>query len=92
MGEGNKLTKREIIKENIKPKKRGDTKDQLERQKARRLLDKKGKDKNKNGKADSREGKDIHHKKPIRKGGKTTMKNIKIRNRSANRKDNKRDK
>ncbi len=71
-------------------KKRGDTKGQLERQKARRLLDKKGVDRNKNGKADIREGRDIDHKKPISRGGKTTMKNLRIRNRSKNRKDNKR--
>ena len=71
-------------------KKRGDTKDQIERQRARRLLDKKRKDKNKNGKADVREGKDIHHIKTIKKGGKSNMKNLKIRNRSANRRDNKR--
>ena len=72
-------------------KKRGDTKGQLERQKARRLLDKNGVDRNKNGKADIREGRDIDHKKPIsRGGGKTTMKNLRIRNRSKNRKDNKR--
>ena len=31
----------------------------------------KGVDKNKNGKADKREGKDIAHKKPLSKGGKT---------------------
>jgi len=71
-------------------KKRGDTKGQLERQKARRLLDKNGVDRNKNGKADIREGRDIDHKKPISRGGKTTMKNLRIRNRSKNRKDNKR--
>ena len=71
-------------------KKRGDTKGQLERQKARRLLDKNGDDRNKNGKADIREGRDIDHKKPISRGGKTTMKNLRIRNRSKNRKDNKR--
>ena len=51
-------------------KKRGDTKGQLERQKARRLLDKTGADRNKNGKADIREGRDIDHKKPISRGGK----------------------
>ena len=71
-------------------KQRGDTKGQLERQKARRLLDKNGVDRNKNGKADIREGRDIDHKKPISRGGKTTMKNLRIRNRSKNRKDNKR--
>jgi hypothetical protein len=49
-------------------KKRGDTKGQLERQKARRMLDKTGADKNKNGKADGREGRDIDHKTPSQRG------------------------
>ena len=71
-------------------KKRGDTKGQLERQKARRLLDKTGADKNGNGKADKREGRDIDHKKPISKGGKSSPSNLRLRSRSANRKDNKR--
>ena len=70
-------------------KKRGDTKGQLERQKARRMLDKTGVDKNANGKADQREGKDIDHKKPISKGGQSTKGNRRLRSRSANRKDNK---
>ena len=37
---------------------------------ARRKMDKTGKDANKNGKADKREGKDIAHKKALSKGGK----------------------
>jgi len=41
----------------------------MERQRARRAVDKKGVDKNKNGKADKREGKDISHKKALSKGG-----------------------
>ena len=41
----------------------------MERQRARRAVDKKGADKNKNGKADKREGKDISHKKALSKGG-----------------------
>lgn len=71
-------------------KKRGDTKGQLERQRARRLLDKTGADKNGNGKADRREGRDIDHKRPISKGGKSNPSNLRVRSRSANRKDNKR--
>ena len=71
-------------------KKRGDHKGQLERQRARRLLDKAGADKNGNGKADRREGRDIDHKKPISKGGKSSPSNLRLRSRSANRKDNKR--
>lgn len=58
----------------------GETDDQLERQKARRLYDKKGID---------RSGKDIDHKKPLRKGGKTAPGNLRLRNRSANQGDNK---
>ncbi len=58
----------------------GETKDQLERQKARQLYDKKGID---------RKGKDIDHKVPLRKGGKTTVGNLRLRNRSANQGDNK---
>tara|TARA_R110002050_G_scaffold236304_1_gene372167 strand:- start:159 stop:443 length:285 start_codon:yes stop_codon:yes gene_type:complete len=46
----------------------------MERQRARQKMDakakKKGGDKNKNGKADKREGKDVSHKKPLSKGGK----------------------
>ena len=82
------MTKRNFKREYELQKKRGDTKGQLERQKARRLLDKTKKDNNKNGKADVREGKDIDHKKPISKGGKSNVKNLRVRSRSSNRKDN----
>jgi len=41
----------------------------MERQRARRKMDKTGKDDNKNGKADKREGKDVAHKKPLARGG-----------------------
>jgi hypothetical protein len=41
----------------------------MERQRARRAVDKKGKDFNNNGKADMREGKDIAHKVALSKGG-----------------------
>lgn len=61
-------------------KKRGDVEGFLERQKARRLYDKNGVD---------RSGKDIDHIKPIRKGGKTSTGNLRLRSRSANKKDNK---
>jgi hypothetical protein len=53
------------------------------------LLDKTGADKNSNGKADKREGKDVDHKTPISKGGKSTKGNLRLRSRSANRQDNK---
>lgn len=42
----------------------------MERQRARRAMDKKVKDLNGNGKADMREGKDIAHRKALSKGGK----------------------
>lgn len=48
---------------------RGEHEKRMERQRARRALDKKGKDGNGNGKADAREGKDVHHKKALSKGG-----------------------
>lgn len=67
-------------KEYQKQKARGETKDQLERQKARREYDKKGID---------RAGKDIDHIKPIRAGGKTTTGNLRLRDPSANEADNK---
>lgn len=41
----------------------------MERQRARRAVDKNGKDANGNGKADVREGKDIAHKRALSKGG-----------------------
>ena len=61
-------------------KKTGETADQLERQKARGLYDKKGID---------RAGKDIDHIKPLRKGGKTKPGNLRLRSKSANQGDNK---
>jgi len=42
----------------------------MERQRARRKVDKEGIDRNGNGKADKREGKDVSHKKALSKGGK----------------------
>lgn len=61
---------------------------QHERQRARRMLDKTGKDENGNGKADVREGKDIDHVKPLRAGGKSTKTNLRIRSKKANQSDN----
>jgi hypothetical protein len=46
-----------------KQKERGEHDDRMERQRARRALDKKGVDRN---------GKDISHKKPLSKGGKNS--------------------
>lgn len=50
-------------------KKRGELDERMERQRARRAMDKTGADKNGNGKADKREGKDIDHIKMLSKGG-----------------------
>lgn len=56
-------------------KENGETKDQLERQRARRKYDKEGVD---------RTGKHIDHIKPIREGGKTTKGNLRLRSPKAN--------
>ena len=50
-------------------KKRGEHERRMERQRARRKLDKKMPDGNGNGKADAREGKDVAHVKALDKGG-----------------------
>lgn len=50
-------------------KERNEHSDRMERQRARRAIDKKGADRNGNGKADRREGKDVAHKKALSKGG-----------------------
>lgn len=60
-------------------KKSGETKDQIERQRARRKYDKEGID---------RSGKDIDHIKPLRAGGKSTTGNLRLRNKRANQSDN----
>lgn len=61
--------KRPYRKEYQQQKARGEHADRMERQRARRAMDKTGKDANGNGKADKREGKDIAHKKPLARGG-----------------------
>lgn len=50
-------------------KKRGEHANRMERQRARRAIDKEGVDANGNGKADKREGKDVAHKVALSKGG-----------------------
>ena len=52
-----------------KQKERGELDERMERQRARRAMDKTGADNNGNGKADKREGKDIDHIKMLSKGG-----------------------
>lgn len=53
----------------------GETKDQIERQRARRQYDKDGVD---------RSGKHIDHIKPLRAGGKSTKGNLRLRDPKAN--------
>lgn len=60
-------------------KKTGEVKDQLERQRARRMYDKLG---------IKRKGKDIDHKDPIRTGGKSVRSNLRLRSKHANESDN----
>lgn len=60
-------------------KQTGETKDQVERQRARRAYDKAGIERN---------GKDIDHIKPIRAGGKSTKGNLRLRSKRANQSDN----
>ena len=65
--------------------KRGEHEDRMERQRARRAVDKTGRDADNNGKADRREGRDISHNKMLSKGG-TNADGYKIesKNRSRN--------
>ena len=48
---------------------RGEHADRMERQRARRAVDKRGKDADHDGTADRREGKDIAHRRALSKGG-----------------------
>lgn len=57
----------------------GETADQIERQRARRMYDKAGVD---------RAGKDIDHITPLRKGGKSVKGNMRLRNKRSNQSDN----
>lgn len=56
----------------------------MERQRARRALDKKHPDHNGNGKADIREGKDVAHRVALSKGGKNKS-GVTVQSASANR-------
>jgi hypothetical protein len=60
---------RPYAKEYQQEKSRGEHERRMERQRARRSLDKKLPDGNGNGKADAREGKDVAHIKALDKGG-----------------------
>jgi len=59
----------------------------MERQRARRKMDRTGKDANKDGRADKREGKDVSHKKALSRGGKNKD-GVRIESKSANRSRN----
>lgn len=56
----------------------------MERQRARRKMDRTSKDANNNGKADKREGRDVSHKKALSKGG-TNKDGVTVESRSKNR-------
>lgn len=71
-------------KEYQQQKARGEHANRMERQRARRAMDKKGKDLNNNGEADMREGKDIAHVRALSKGG-TNKDGVRIQSASANR-------
>jgi len=71
-------------KEYQRQKERGEHENRMERQRARRKMDKESLDKNGNGKADKREGKDIAHKKALSKGGKNSS-GVKIQSAAKNR-------
>jgi hypothetical protein len=76
--------KRPYKKEYEKQKARGEHANRMERQRARRALDKKLPDKNGNGKADAREGKDVSHRKAFSKGG-SNKQGVTIQSKSKNR-------
>jgi hypothetical protein len=63
---------------------RGEHERRMERQRARRAIDKKGKDLNHNGEADMREGKDVAHLKALDKGG-SNKDGVRIESASMNR-------
>ena len=74
-------------KEYQQQKARGEQKARRERERARDAVDKNGVDKNKNGKADKREGKDISHNKALSRGG-SNKDGYKIESASKNRSRN----
>lgn len=76
--------KRPYKKEYEQQKKRGEHANRMERQRARRKIDKTGKDANGNGKADKREGKDVSHRKALSKGG-SNKNGVTIQSKSKNR-------
>jgi|TARA_X000001388_G_C2180641_1_gene103453 hypothetical protein len=79
--------KRPYKKEYQQQKERGEHADRMERQRARRKMDATSPDKNKNGKADKREGKDVSHKKALSKGGKNSD-GVRVESKAKNRSRN----
>ena len=71
-------------KQKNKPVDSKEFKARMERQRARRKMDKTGKDANKNGKADKREGKDVAHKKQLSRGG-SNKDGVSVQSRKRNR-------
>jgi hypothetical protein len=74
-------------KEYQQQKARNEHADRMERQRARRAIDKTGADKNNNGVADRREGKDVSHNKMMKHGG-TNADGYKLESPSKNRSRN----
>jgi hypothetical protein len=68
----------------LEKKRAGAHEARMERQRARRKLDKTMPDKNKNGEADAREGKDVAHVRALSKGG-SNKNGVRIENASTNR-------
>tara|TARA_R110000851_G_scaffold126303_1_gene257630 strand:+ start:195 stop:494 length:300 start_codon:yes stop_codon:yes gene_type:complete len=79
-----KKTERPYKREYEQQKARNEHPDRMERQRARRDMDKTGADANKNGKADKREGKDVAHRKPLSRGG-TNKNGVTVQSRTRNR-------
>lgn len=76
--------KRPYKKEWKQEKKRNEKEARAMRARARRKMDATSPDRNGNGKADKREGKDIAHRKAISKGG-TNKDGVRVESRSKNR-------
>lgn len=75
---------RDYKKEYQQQKERKEHPNRMERQRARRTIDKTGEDKNGNGRADKREGKDVAHVVALSKGG-SNKKGVRIEPSSKNR-------
>jgi len=71
-------------KQQNKPVDSPEFKARMERQRARRRVDREGKDNNNNGKADKREGKDVSHNVALSRGG-SNKDGVTIENSSTNR-------